>query len=134
MVGFLTYETINPEEPTSKIEILIPKSLVDHWHKTSFVQYQNLLTATAVLDAPKRIFHGTRTINEGGWCYVGKPADWFIKENVRAPFPSDKVFSVYLRENFKLYTFRADYADSVDNLSPKDWENRYGSLKWKSSL
>lgn len=64
----------------------------------------------------------------------GEAGRLVIKENVRAPFPSDKVFSVYLRENFKLYTFRADYADSVDNLSPKDWENRYGSLKWKSSL
>jgi hypothetical protein len=87
-----------------------------------------------VFENPKRIFKGIlRPISEKGWCYVGKPQRWYIKQNCDVPFPEDKVFAVYLNERLHVYTFRAEEVDPEDSLSPKDWKNRFGGLIWKSN-
>ena len=129
------YPTIDPENPAGfKVDVTIPGDLLERWFKYNLVQYENLRCVKRVLDDPKRIFKGiVRPVSKDGWCYVGKPERWHIKENVDAPFPNDKVFAVFLNDRFHLYNFRAEEIDLEDALSPRDWKNRFGGLIWKST-
>lgn len=133
MSNWPKYPTIDPRNPQLKIEVKIPIGLIEHFQKYLTVQFFNLYTVAKVLDSPERIFHGIRSVNEGGWCYVGKPDTWYIRDNVTAPFPKDKVYAVYLNPGFVLYEFRAEFSDAQDQFCPKDWENRYGRLAWKKT-
>jgi hypothetical protein len=126
--------TIDPKNPTEKkIEVIIPGDLSLRWYKYHPVKYENLRAARAVLDAPKRIYTGIRAINEGGYCYIGRPETWYIKEDTEVPFPTNKVFAVYLSDRMCLYDFAAEYVDKEDSLSPKDWKNRFTGLLWQST-
>lgn len=91
----------------------------------------NLITVTIVFDNPNRIFYGLREERDGGWCYIGKPQEWWIKEGVVVPFPDNLVFAVNLDDNLFVYGFRAEYAAADDPLSPKNWDERYTRLAWK---
>jgi len=128
------YQTINPEDPTGpKIDVTIPGDLILKFYTTNYVKYQNFEAAKYVLDNPRRIFSGVRQFNEGGWCYVGCPQNWYIKERVCVPFPDNMIFTVYLNLNMFLYEFRAELRDDDDPLSPIDWKYRYRGLIWKST-
>ena len=133
MARWLTYQTLDPLDPNSghKTEIKIPDDYVSYLNKYRPVDFLNLHTVAKVLDAPLRIFYGLRQLNEGGWCYVGKPDKWWVRERVDATFPSDKVFAIYLRNDLILYGFKAEYADERDALSPRGWDERYQKLVWK---
>ncbi len=135
MPRWYTYTTIDPLDPYSgsKAEVRFPGDLLDFYSKMRPVDFANILTAKKVLDDPKRIFYGTRVLSEGGWCYIGKPDEWYIREGVVVPFSSDKVFAVYCRDDLIVYTFKAEYADTKDPLSPKNWEERYGKVIWKAN-
>ncbi len=125
---------IDPQNPTGpKVDAIFPGDLTLRYYKYSPVRYFNLITAKHVLDNAERIFFGVREFNEGGWCYTGRPDEWYIRENVIAPFPGDKVFAVYLNPNLRVYECRAEYADPDDPLSPVDWQKRYRGLIWKST-
>ena len=129
-----TYQTTNPTSPEGpKVDVVIPGDLILKLHKDNSVKYQNFETAKYVLDNPERIFSGVRQFNEGGWCYVGCPAEWYIKERVCVPFPQDKIFAVYLNINMFLYEFRAEFRADDDSMCPKDWKNRYRGLVWKNT-
>lgn len=126
--------TIDPRNPTGKrIEAVIPSDLSLKWYKYSPVKYENLRAVRAVLDDPKRIYTGIRVINEGGFCYVGRPETWYIKEDTEVPFPKNRVFAVYLNDRMCIYDFTAEYIDSEDPLSPRDWKNRFMGLLWQST-
>lgn len=125
---------INPNEPNGqKIEAVIPHGLILNCYKFYPVKHENFRATQHVLDNPKRIFTGIREFNEGGWCFTGRPATWYIKENVQVPFPDKFVFAVYLNPRFIVYEFRAEYAASDDALCPLNWQNRYGALIWKNT-
>ena len=124
---------MDPHNPDgSKKETTIPGDLILRWFKYQPVQYENLRSVKHVLDNPKRIFSGIRELNEGGWCYVGKPEKWYVKERCEVPFPTHLVFAVYLNDRMAVYNFRAEKADTDDALSPINWKNRFGGLIWKS--
>ena len=133
MPRWLTYKTLDPLDPHSgsKTEVKFPVDLVEHLNRNKPVDYYNLRTAAKVLDEPNRIFYGLRPLYEGGWCYVGKPSEWWIREGVVVPFPPKMVFAIYLENNLVVYTFRAEYADANDDLSPRHWDERYQKLVWK---
>ena len=103
------------------------------YYKYSPVRYWNLIAAKFVLEYPQRIFWGVREYNEGGWCYTARPQEWFVKESIKAPFPKDTVFAVYLNPNLRVYECRAEYAADDDPMCPIDWRNRYRGLVWKST-
>jgi hypothetical protein len=127
-------KTIDPNDPNGpRIEVIFPGSLTLRYYKYAPVRYWNLIAAKHVLELPERIFWGVREYNEGGWCYVGKPAEWYVRENVKAPFPGNKVFAVYINPLMRVYECRAEYAAEDDRLCPVDWENRYRGLIWKST-
>ena len=127
-------ETLDPDNPTGpKVKVIITHSIYDRVHKYNPVQYENLRAAKEVLENPKRIFWGIREHNEGGWCYVGKPTELYIKQNTVIDFPSDKVFAVYINQRLVVFDWCVEYADDKDGMSPKGWEERYRSLKWKST-
>jgi len=129
-----SYPTINPLDPDgAKAEVIFEGNLALYWYKHLPVQYQNLQVVKEVLDNPKRIFSKIRPITRGGWCYVGRPKIWYVAENCTASFPEDRVFAVFLNDRKVVYTFRAEFADGEDPLSPKDWKNRFGGLVWKST-
>lgn len=126
-------KTIDPTNPAGPaIDAIFPADLTLRYYKYSPVRYWNLIAAKYVLEHTERIFFGVREYNEGGWCYTGHPAEWYIRENVTAPFPKDKVFTVYLNPNMRVYECRAEYAAADDPLCPVDWQNRYRGLIWKS--
>lgn len=127
-------QTHDPENPTgAKVDAIFPGSYTLRLYKYSPVDYENLRAAKYVLEHPKRIFFGVREFNEGGWCYTGRPARWYIKEDTVAPFPKDKVFAVYLNPTMFVYECRAEYVADDDPFCPVDWQTRYGGLTWKST-
>jgi hypothetical protein len=132
---WLTYHTLDPLDPCSgtKTEVMIPMDYVDRLNKYRPIDWYNLRTAVKVFDAPTRIFYGLRQLTEGGWCYVGKPDQWWVREEVIAPFPKTLVFAVYLKDDLTVYNHRAERADADDPLSPKGWAERYQKLVWKSN-
>lgn len=126
-------KTRDPRNPENDVvEIIIPGDLIEHYYCNMPVQYENFRVAKTVLESPRRIFSGLRAFNEGGWCYVGRPASWYIRENTIVTFPGGFVFAVYINPRFMLYDFRAEKADPEDTDSPVDWAGRYGALVWKS--
>lgn len=130
---WLTYRTLDPLDPGSgnTTEVRFPSDFVERLNKYRPVDFQNLRTVAKVFDAPNRIFYGLRELHEGGWCYVGKPNEWWIREDVIVPFPPNMVFAIYLQQDLWVYTFRAEYADTNDPLSPQGWDQRYQKLVWK---
>lgn len=124
----------NPEDPDGQlVDIIIPGSYYERLYKISSVKYENLRAAKYVLENTAAIFAGVREFDDGGWCYVGKPPDWFIKPNIEVPFPDDRVFAVYINPNLRIYEHRAEYASEDDCRFPKDWKNRYQGLIWIST-
>lgn len=71
----------NPENPKGEaFEAVFPADLTLKWYKYTPVRYWNLIAAKYVLENVQRIFRGVREFNQGGWCYVGRPREWFIRE------------------------------------------------------
>ncbi|OHB77286.1 MAG: hypothetical protein A2Z25_10540 [Planctomycetes bacterium RBG_16_55_9] len=127
-------ETIDPTNPNGpRIEAIIPYYIYSRAYKYDSVKYENLRAVKEVLENPKRIFWGIRAYSEGGWCYVGKPTELYIKENEKTDFPPNMVFAVYLTEKYEVFDWISEYMDEEDNLSPKNWRERYRSLVWLST-
>ena len=125
-------KTRDPENPVDNfVEAIFPADLTSRWHKYSPVRFKNLWAAKHVLENVERIFRGVREFNQGGWCYTGRPATWYIRENVQAPFPETLVFVVYLNPRLHVYEARAEEIATDDPISPKDWAQRYEGLVWK---
>lgn len=127
-------KTIDPNNPAGrKIDAIFPGRYTLHLYKCSPVDYENLRAAKYVLENPKRIFFGVRMFNQGGWCYTGRPHDWYIKQQAIVPFPKGMVFAVYLNPRMHVYECRAEYAAADDPLCPANWQERYRGLTWKST-
>jgi hypothetical protein len=125
---------MNPEDPTGpQIEAIIPYRLISRYYTLYPVRYENLRAAKHVLDKPLRIFSGVRVFNEGGWCFTGRPSNWYIRESVTASFPETLIFAVYLNPRYYVYECRAENAAQDDKECPDDWQNRYKGLIWKST-
>lgn len=134
MAADFACKTIDPENSGGpKIDAIFPGDLTLRYFKYSPVRYMNLIAAKYVLEHVQRIFFGVREYNEGGWCYTARPAHWYIREKVMAPFPEDMVFAVYLNPHMRVYECRAEHAAHDDPLCPVDWQNRYRGLTWKST-
>lgn len=135
MVPWFTYPAIDPLDPYSgnTTKVRFHRDFLEHLSKYKPVDFFNLKTAIKVLDSPTRIFYGLRPLNEGGWCYAGKPDQWWIRENVIVPFPPNMVFAIYCQNDLIVYNFRAEYSDPIDPLSPINWDERYQRLIWKNN-
>lgn len=124
---------MDPREPLGPgVEATIPGDLIARFYKHYSVRYNNFIAAKYVLENPTRVFYGVRDLNEGFWCYVGRPDTWCVTERVEATFPQDRVFAVYLNAGFIVYDFRAEKADARDPLCPINWEQRYRGLVWQN--
>lgn len=131
MPGNFSCKARDPRNPESGwIEAIIPRDLAERAYKVNLVQYYNLVTAKFVLENVERIFRGVREYNDGGWCYTARPASWYIKEAVTAPFQDHLIYAVYLNPNLRVYEWRAEFADKDDPACPRDWRDRYGGLVW----
>jgi hypothetical protein len=127
-------ETIDPNNPTGpKVKAIFPGAYTTRLYKYSPVDYENLRAGKHVLEHVERIFFGVREFNEGGWCYTGRPLEWYIKEGVVVRFPDKFVFAVYLNPNMRVYECRAEYAAADDASCPVNWQTRYRGLTWKST-
>ena len=122
----------DPNDPASgRAMAIFPADLTLKWYKYTPVRYWNLITAKFVLENTKRILGGVREFNTGGWCFVGRPKLWYIRDDVKASFPTDQVFAVYLNPNLRVYECRAERMETDDPNCPMDWKNRFRSLVWK---
>ena len=128
-------KTIDPRNPAGpRVPATIPNDLISRAYKYDTVQFENIrLAVIEVLDDPKRIFTGIRELNEGGWCYVGRPKAWCVREGRIVPFPSNLVYAVYMNDRMWVFEWRAERADSEDLLSPIDWKNRFAGRVWTSN-
>lgn len=135
MARWFTYKTLDPLDPSSgnTTEVRIADDYVERLNKYRPVDWYNLKALAEVLDAPNRIYYGIRELTDGGWCYVGRPKEWTVRDKVTATFPDFLVFVVYLTDDFRVYSHRAEPADPGDILSPKNWEERYRKLIWKKN-
>ena len=122
-------EIINPEDPAGKrIQAIIPHRLIARYYTFYPVRYENFRAAKLTLERPLRIFSGVRVLNEGGWCFTGRPKMWYTKETVIAPFPDGLIYAVYLNPRYYVYECRAEIAAKDDRECPEDWQNRYKAL------
>jgi len=130
-VGF-QYEVLDPHNPAGPPAIVtIPCDLVRRWYKYSYVDYQNLAgPGVEVLDKPLAIFGGVRAYEQGGYCYLGKPAQWYIRRDCLVSFPANRIFGVYVNPNFWLYDVQAEKLERDDPFRPVNWRNRYEVLLW----
>ena len=127
-------QVIDPRDPKGpKVEAIIPYKVALYYYKFAPIRYENLQITKWVLEHPERIFSGTRENNDGGWCFTSRPQEWYVKETSKAPFPKEYVFAVYLNSRFYFYEARAEHAADDDPACPKDWQNRYKALIWKTS-
>lgn len=126
-------KTVDPNNLNGpKIDAIIPAELYLRYYKYSPVRYENLRAAKYVLENTQVIFWGVREFNQGGWCYIGQPDEWYIAPGTVVPFSDDKVFAVYMNPTMRVYECRAEPADHKNPMFPKDWENRYGGLIWQN--
>jgi len=128
-------DTINPENPDGdKVEIFIELGLIHEICKHPIKFYNLGMCVPGVLTNPMRIYSGLRDLQKGGWCYVGVPDQWCIKDGVFATFPRSKfVFAVYVNPRMRVYEWRAEKIAADDAFAPVDWQRRYGELIWQTS-
>jgi len=132
MAADFELQTRDPTDPEKGQTLAIfPADLTLKWYKYAPVRYWNLIAAKFVLENTKRILGGVREFNAGGWCFVGHPRFWYIREEVKVTFPADQVFAVYLNPNLRVYECRAERIAVDDPSCPMDWKNRFRSLVWK---
>ena len=128
-------KTINPEDPDGpKRDAIFPAAYTTRLFKYWPVDFENLRAAKFVLENTRRVFFGVRHFSEGGWCYTGRPTEWYIRERIEVPFPLDKVFAVYMNPQMPVYECRAEYADNQDPLCPVGWQTRYRGLTWPKNI
>ena len=126
--------TRNPLDPEGDpIDVVFPAGLTEKWYKQDPVRYENLRAAKFVLENVKRIFRGVRRLNEGFWCFTGRPSTWNIRQDVIVPFPDKFVFAVCVDSLMRTYDCRAEYVAVDDPLCPINWQDRYEGLVWKST-
>lgn len=134
MASDFSIEIMDPAEPEgTRVDAIIPTRLYSMYYKHYPVRYENLCAAKFVLENPLRIFSGVRAFNEGGWCFTGRPASWYIKEAITAPFPDTLIFAVYMNPRYYVYECRAEKAAADDKNCPDNWQNRYKALVWKTT-
>ncbi len=90
--------------------------------------------AEYVLENVTRIFRGIRKLNEGFWCFTGRPVEWYIRRDVIVPFPDTLIFAVCMDSRMRVYDCRAERAADDDPMCPVDWRGRYEGLVWKSTF
>ena len=134
-VGF-KQPVIDPRDPGGAPAVVtIPCDLIQRWYKYQSVDYENLETAKFVLEHPQRILGGVRDYEEGGYCYLARPSQWYVKSGVLAPFPAQLVFGVYVNPNLWLYEIQAEKTDKQDILLPINWKTRYREgLLWTRDI
>jgi len=133
-VGDFACQTIDPNNPTGpKIDVIFPGDYTLCLYKYARVRYENLRAAKYVLEHTERIFYGVQDSDQGGWCYVGRPAEWYAAEGVIAPFPDKRIFAVYVNPNMRVYLCRDEYVDERDARCPENWMIRYRGILWKST-
>lgn len=133
MAKDFTIQVVDPDRPpTSFVNAVIPGDLYQHYFKTNEAKYRNLVAADFVLRNPTLIFEGVREYQEGGWCYVGRPASYFLRPKIEVPLPPGFVFAAYLNPVRRLYEWRLEPAESDNSPYPKAHEDRYKRLAWTS--
>src|SRR6185436_15832843 len=101
-------------------------------YKTNEVKYQNLRAAKFVLQKALLIFEGVREHQEGGWCYVARPTEYFLRPSIVVPFPPGMVFAAYLNPVRRLYDWRLEPAESPGSPYPSGHKSRYTREAWKN--
>lgn len=129
--GFYSVQTVDPEDPTNIIEVLFPRDLAMQYGKTKPVRLKNVEAAVEVLESPQRIYRGIRTRNPGGWCYVGRPEQIYVKPYCKADLPDHLLFAVYVSSDYHIYEWRPDKVDSDDPLEPINADSRFEGIAWQ---
>lgn len=129
--GYYSVQTIDPEAPANTIQVLFPRNLALEYGKTKPVRLRNIEAAAEVLQSPERIYRGIRRRNEGGWCYVGRPKQIYVKPYCKADLPDHLLFAVYVSSGYHVYEWRPDKADQGDLLKPVDADYRFEGIAWQ---
>ena len=127
-------DVFNPHDPgKGSFVARIPCDLALRWYKYDYVTYQNLVPARDVLLAPRAVFTGVRDYEEGGYCFLGLPEQWYIRQDCLVPFPPMKILAVYLNPNRWLYDVQAEKTESIGGVLPVRWKERYEALLWPTN-
>ena len=123
----------DPEDPAGGkiVDITFPGVLLTRWFAEAQVRVWNVKPAQSVLLDPDAVFAGVRTYNQGGWCYVGRPAMHFVRPNIEVSLPPGHVFAVYVNPARLAYQWRLEVADPEDSRLPVDWTSRYDDILWR---
>lgn len=129
------FDVLDPGNPLGpKIQARLSGELYLHHYKCNYVKYLNLIAARHVLSNTLAIFEGVRDFQEGGWCYLGRPTSYYLRENVEAPLEHSRVFAVYINPAMGVYEWRLEVADANGSSLPEKHENRFKRLVWKATF
>jgi hypothetical protein len=130
--GYCYLDGKNPDGD-GDVTFRIAKKQVDHFREHGPAHmYHALKSVQEVLKAPSVIFEGLkRPDKENGLCYCGTPRR-YLNEDIEAPPPPGKVFTVYIDKNRVIFEWRWDKADEFQPNFPKDPKHRFDKLKWKA--
>ena len=135
MTADFSFKIMDPAAPLGpKADCTIPGYLTERHYKCNPTKFNNLLMARTVLDAPLLVFEGVREFNEGGWCFVGRPGQYYLREDVMVPLSDGRVFAVYLNPQLILYEWRLEYAQAPATPFPRGHADRYRRLAWQRTF
>lgn len=121
----------NPQGP--RVNATIRGDLYLHCWKEDEIKYWNLVPARSVLDAPLLIFEGVRQFQQGGWCFAGRPVEYYLRPRVTVTLERERVFCVYLNPRLDVYEWRLEPADSPGSAYPSGHSTRFRRLAWRST-
>lgn len=99
-------------------------------------KYYGMRLVPEVLLKPTAVFQGlNRPEYSDGYCYAGRPAEWWIDSKVKAPAPPDAVMLVFIKREFGLVVLDWEWrrADATNKGSPANWQKDFERMIWQTN-
>lgn len=91
----------------------------------------NALNIPYGLTSPCAVFQGLqREEHELSLCYVSRPKQRFIGENISVSLGQGWVFLVFVNSSLEIFDWRFEKADELDSRFPKGYSNRFDKKLW----
>ncbi len=101
-------------------------------YKHARLKALNIAAALHVLRDPIRINRGIRpkSRRKWGYCYVGRPDQWYVTDGVLAPLPPFLLYCAFVDNQDVLYEWRAERAEDASKGLLQDRGVRFEEEIW----
>ncbi len=115
-----------------EVEFRLSTKRVMHFHKykPDDIVY-NLMNVPYGLTSPCAVFEGLkREEHEQSICYVSRPKQRFVGENMSVPLGAGWVFLVFINVSLEVFDWRFEKCDELDSRFPKGYSSRFDKKLW----